>query len=84
MRFVKCLKKIWYAMIVLTTFDAAIANIRKPEMSPDDVDSIALEVFDLLVNDMGLNLDEDADFIRIHDLLMDTLDKFITRDRNYN
>lgn len=53
-------------------------------MSPDDVDSIALEVFDLLVNDMGLNLDEDADFIRIHDLLMDTLDKFITRDRNYN
>lgn len=71
-------------MIVLSTFDAAIANIRKTEMSPDDVASIALEVFDLLVNDMGLNLDEDADFIRIHDFLMDTLDKFITRDRNYN
>ena len=53
-------------------------------MSPDDIDSVALAVFDLLVGDLGCNLDENDDWDQILDLLHDKLDKFCTRDRNYN
>lgn len=52
-------------------------------MSPDDIDSVALAVFDLMV-DLGCTLDEDDDFGQLNDLLHDMLDKFCTRDRNYN
>ena len=52
-------------------------------MSPDDIDSVALAVFDLLV-DLGCTLDENDDWDQLKDLLHDKLDRFCTRDRNYN
>lgn len=52
-------------------------------MSPDDIDEVALAVFDLLV-ELGHELDENDDWDKIYDLLHDKLDKFCTRDRNYN
>lgn len=53
------------------------------KMSPDDIDSVALAVFDLLV-DLGCTLDENDDWDQLRDLLHDKLDRFCTRDRNYN
>ena len=53
-------------------------------MSPDDIDSLAVDLYDFLVNVMGLDLNEDADYEALLSLLYDKLDPFITRDRNYN
>ena len=53
-------------------------------MSPDDIDHIALAVFDLLVDDLNCNLDEDGDWDQILNLLHRKLEPFVTRDRNYN
>lgn len=53
-------------------------------MSPDDIDRIALGLFDLLTDDLGKTLDEDDDWAAIHTFLVDNLDPFCTRDRNYN
>jgi len=53
-------------------------------MSPDDIDSIAVDLHDLLINKLGCCLDEDDDFQIIHEFLVNNLDKFTTRDRNYN
>jgi hypothetical protein len=51
-------------------------------MSPDDIDRIALDVFDLLA-DLGCNLGDD-DWDHLMDLLHDKLEPFVTRERNYN
>jgi hypothetical protein len=53
-------------------------------MSPDDIDSFSLDLYDFLVNVMTLDLNEDADYEALLSLLYDKLDPFITRDRNYN
>jgi len=53
-------------------------------MNPDDIDSLATELYNFLVDDMGLDLNYDRDFNALHDLLYNKLDPFITRDRNYN
>ena len=54
-------------------------------MSPDDIDSIALDLHDFLVSDMmGRYLDEDADYDTLRDFLYKQLEPFIMRDRNYN
>lgn len=53
-------------------------------MSPDDIDSVALAVFDLLVQDLGCTLDENDDWEQLLTLLHDKLEPFCTRDRNYN
>jgi hypothetical protein len=54
-------------------------------MSPDDIDSLALDLHAFLVSDMmGLKLDEDADYATLRFFLYKQLDKFIVRDRNYN
>jgi hypothetical protein len=52
-------------------------------MSPDDIDRIALEVFDLLTLDLGYDL-TDNHYDYLVDLLHDKLEPFVTRDRNYN
>jgi len=52
-------------------------------MSPDDIDRLALAVFDLLV-DLGCTLDENDDWDQLKNLLYDKLDPFVTRERNYN
>lgn len=53
-------------------------------MSPDDVDSLALDLHNFLVNVMGLDLNENSDYEALLSFLYDKLDPFITRDRNYN
>jgi hypothetical protein len=52
-------------------------------MSPDDIDSIVLDLNDFMHDSMGIDLD-DQEYDMVHTFLHDTLDKFITRDRNYN
>lgn len=52
-------------------------------MSPDDIDNLALAVFDLFV-DMGYSLDENDEWDQLKDLLYDKLEPFCIRDRNYN
>jgi hypothetical protein len=52
-------------------------------MSPDDIDDIALAVFDLLTLDLGFNLTDDH-YDPLTDLLHDKLEPFVTRERNYN
>ena len=53
-------------------------------MSPDDIDSVVLGLFDFLVRDLGCDLGEDEDYEALKDHMYDALDKFVTRDRNYN
>jgi len=51
-------------------------------MSPDDIDSLALDLHNFLVDDMP-----DAritDYGDLRDFLYEKLDRFVTRDRNYN
>lgn len=52
-------------------------------MSPDDIDRLALAVFDLFV-DMGYSLDENDEWDQLKSLLYDRLEPFCTKDRNYN
>jgi len=53
-------------------------------MSPDDIDNLALDLHDFLVNDMGLDLNGDSDYEDLQSFLYEKLDRFVTRDRNYN
>lgn len=53
-------------------------------MSPDDIDRVALGLFDVLVNDLGAELDENDDFVAILNYLQDALEPYVTRERNYN
>lgn len=52
-------------------------------MSPDDIDDIALAVFDLLTV-LGYDLGDDDDYDQLSSLLHDKLEPFVTRERNYN
>jgi hypothetical protein len=52
-------------------------------MSPDDIDRLALDVYDLLV-DMGHTLEENDEWDQLKSLLYDRLEPFVTRERNYN
>lgn len=53
-------------------------------MSPDDIDTIVLNLYNMLVRKLGAELDDDDDYVAIHDHLHDALYPFVTRDRNYN
>jgi hypothetical protein len=53
-------------------------------MNHDVIDSIAIDLQDFLVGDMGLDLNDDGDFNALLSFLYDKLDPFVTRDRNYN
>jgi hypothetical protein len=53
-------------------------------MSPDDIDSITLDLYDFLVNKMKVQLDENDDYSALSSFMYSVLDKFVTRDRNYN
>jgi hypothetical protein len=53
-------------------------------MSPDNIDDIALAVFDLLVLDLGCDLGEGEDWEKLKDLLHYRLEPFVTRERNHN
>lgn len=51
-------------------------------MSYDDIDDIVIEVFDFMA-DSGYLLSEE-EFTRLDDFLSNILDKFVTKERNYN
>lgn len=53
-------------------------------MSPDDIDTVVLKLHDFLWKQLGCALDENDDYEALSDFMHDTLDKFVTRDRNYN
>ena len=53
-------------------------------MNHDGIDSLAVDLHNFLVDDMGLDLNDDSDFNAMLSLLYNKLDPFITRDRNYN
>lgn len=53
-------------------------------MSPDDIDSLNLALHDFLVQQLGCPLDDEQDYVDLCEFLHDALDKFCTRDRNYN
>lgn len=53
-------------------------------MSPDDIDTIVLKLHDFLTGAMGCPLDENDDYVDLQDFMYDVLEKFVTRDRNYN
>jgi hypothetical protein len=52
-------------------------------MSPDDIDRLTLNVFDLLA-DLGYELEENDEWDQLKNLLYDKLEPFVTRERNYN
>jgi hypothetical protein len=53
-------------------------------MSPDDIDTLTLRLYDFLTNVMRVDLNEDSDYNAVSDFLAEQLEPFITRDRNYN
>lgn len=53
-------------------------------MSPDDIDSVVLKLHDFLNGMLRCSLDENYDYERLQDFMYDQLDKFCTKDRNYN
>ena len=53
-------------------------------MSPDDIDSFSLDLHSFLINHFDFKIDEDADYELLWSFLHQALDKFCTRDRNYN
>ena len=54
------------------------------QMDEDDITRVALDLYDLLTLKLGCSLDENDDYICISDFLMDALEPFITKERNYN
>lgn len=53
-------------------------------MSLDDIDTVVLNLYDFLTGALGCALDENEDYEALSDFMYDALDKFVTRDRNYN
>lgn len=53
-------------------------------MSPDDIDTVVLKLHDFLTGALGCALDDNDDYADLQQFMHDTLDKFVTRDRNYN
>lgn len=53
-------------------------------MSPDNIDTITLNLYDFLTQELGYDLGEDDDYNALHNWMLDAFDKFCTKDRNYN
>ena len=53
-------------------------------MSPDDIDSLTLKLHNFLVQQFNFPLDDEQDYVGLWEFLHDSLDKFVTRERNYN
>lgn len=53
-------------------------------MSTDDIDRVVLELHNFLIEDFGILLNEDTDYGDLHNFMHVLLEKFVTRDRNYN
>lgn len=52
-------------------------------MNEDDITSITLGLHDAFIN-LGIPLDEEEDWERLHDFMQDFLSKFVNKERNYN
>lgn len=54
-------------------------------MSPDDIDSLVVEVVKWLEKqDVNIDFDNDKSYDEFADIFYDHLERFCTRDRNYN
>jgi len=53
-------------------------------MTHDDIDYLVLDLHNFLFTNLGAAIDEDDDYIALSNFLHKKLDKFVTRDRNYN
>ncbi len=53
-------------------------------MSPDDIDSLVVDLSDFLVDSLGCVIDENDDYEALSDFMHKALEAFVTRDRNYN
>lgn len=53
-------------------------------MSPDDIDSFSVDLHSFLINHFDCKIDEDDEYGLLQSYLHQALDKFCTRDRNYN
>jgi hypothetical protein len=52
-------------------------------MSPDDIDSIVLDLSDFMHNSMGIDLN-DEEYDMLYNFMHNQIDPFCTRERNYN
>ncbi len=53
-------------------------------MSPDDIDTVVLDLHSFLHYQLGLHIDENDDYEMLSDFMHKALDSFVTRERNYN
>ena len=53
-------------------------------MSPDSIDTITVDLYDFLVDKLGCDLCENADFEALNEWMLDKFEPFYTKDRNYN
>jgi hypothetical protein len=53
-------------------------------MSPDDIDNLTLNLHNFLVQQFNFPLDDEQDYVDLCEFLHDHLEKFCTRERNYN
>jgi hypothetical protein len=52
-------------------------------MSPDDIDSIVLDLSDFMHNSMGIDFN-DEEYDMLYNFMHNQIDPFVTRERNYN
>lgn len=53
-------------------------------MSPDDIDSLVLDLHDFLRYDLDIAINDTSQYSSLSDFMHNALEKFVTRDRNYN
>lgn len=53
-------------------------------MGSDDINAFSLALHDWLIDQLGYPLDENEDYDSLSDFVTSHLDKFCTRERNYN
>jgi hypothetical protein len=54
------------------------------KMSPNDIDTFVLRLHDFLSEGLGLVIDDNEDYNLLANFVADQLDKFVTKERNYN
>jgi hypothetical protein len=53
-------------------------------MSPDDIDEVVLKLSYFITDALGFQMDEDDDYSQLSDFMYDQLERFVTRERNFN
>jgi hypothetical protein len=54
-------------------------------MSPDDIDTVVLKLYEFMIGNLGCELDEDSDdYERLQNFMHEALEPYVTRERNFN